>query len=111
MLVLQKFDSEKLPQAGAVAADQITVNVQDIRAVTGDCVICSESTLLVAASASCLHEPRICKDCMSQSLDAVFQQFGLQDIKCPFHTTGCKVLVHKHIFMAALVSTLATGHP
>ena len=107
----KSFDSEKLRQASEVAADQIPVNVQDLRAVTSNCIICFESTLLVAASASCLHEPRMCNDCMSQYVDAAFQQS--LTIHCPFNPkpTCCEVLVHKHIFVLALVSTLATGHP
>ena len=71
------------------------VNVQDIRAVKGDCSICGEpDQLLVAAAKSCLHKPLMCRKCMSEYLDSAFASSGLQDMRCPFAVTEkCKVVV------------------
>ena len=73
-----------------VAADQIAVNVNDIRAVRDTCTICDEDQLFVAASMGCMHKPQICNSCMSRCVDEAFTNTlcgGVQAIQCPI----CKV--------------------
>jgi hypothetical protein len=74
--------------------DQISVRVHDVRAVTGECSICSnEDEMLFALSMSCMHMPQMCKMCASRHLDGAFVRTlsaGMQDMICP--VLGCKVL-------------------
>ena len=68
------------------------LNVKDIQAVSSECCICGIEPLLVAASVSCMHNPLMCKGCLSRYLDEKFQSAGLQDMKCPFSdVNGCRV--------------------
>ena len=74
--------------------DQVSVRVHDVRAVTGECSICSnEDEMLFALSMSCMHMPQMCKMCASRHLDGAFVRTlcaGMQDMICP--VLGCKVL-------------------